>query len=275
MKKFYFMSGLPRSGSTLLTSILNQNPEIYSSTNSPLLHLITTTSIELLNSEQYKAFPKPTSLFKVISEIPNNFYWDREENIIIDKSRSWPFHVDTIKYFRISTNPKIICPVRSILDILASFISLLNKNDKVSYIDQALIDSGLDITTENRCEWLMSKGGSVGEYYRILQSAIFRGYEKNLLFVEYDDILNNPQKTLNTIYDFLEIDRYNHDLNHIRQDEVESDAEYGIEGMHTVRPQIKGVSRNISDYLDQNTIKKYSNLEFWRKQSTINVFGLG
>jgi len=268
------MSGLPRSGSTLLTSILNQNPEIYSSTNSPLLHLITTTSFELLNSEQYKAFPKPTSLFKVISEMPNNFYWDREENIIIDKSRSWPFHIDKIEYFGIATNPKIICPVRSILDILSSFISLLDKNDGVSYVDEALIHNGLDITTENRCEYLMSKGGSVGEYYRILQAAISRGHEKNLLFVEYDDILSNPQKTMNLIYDFLELNHYEHNFEGIQQNEVEDDAAYGIQNMHIVRPQIKGVSRNISDYLDQNTIKKYSNLEFWRKKRSINIFGL-
>ena len=30
MKKIYFAAGFPRSGSTLLASLLNQNPEIYS-----------------------------------------------------------------------------------------------------------------------------------------------------------------------------------------------------------------------------------------------------
>ncbi|NBR76993.1 MAG: hypothetical protein EBT73_06670 [Actinobacteria bacterium] len=29
MKEFFFISGLPRSGSTLLSGILRQNPEFY------------------------------------------------------------------------------------------------------------------------------------------------------------------------------------------------------------------------------------------------------
>jgi len=37
MKTFYFMAGLPRSGSTLLSSILNQNPRFYSGPSSPVL----------------------------------------------------------------------------------------------------------------------------------------------------------------------------------------------------------------------------------------------
>ena len=35
-KKYHFITGLPRSGSTLLTSILNQNPRFHSSITDPL-----------------------------------------------------------------------------------------------------------------------------------------------------------------------------------------------------------------------------------------------
>ena len=60
MKTFHFLSGLPRSGSTLITSLLNQNPQIHASTNSPVLDTIHYTEEYLLkNSEQYRAHPKP------------------------------------------------------------------------------------------------------------------------------------------------------------------------------------------------------------------------
>ena len=36
MKKYYFISGLPRSGSTLLSSILKQNPKFTASISDPL-----------------------------------------------------------------------------------------------------------------------------------------------------------------------------------------------------------------------------------------------
>lgn len=266
------MSGLPRSGSTLLSAILNQNPNIYSSTNSPLLHIITTVSHELSNSEQYKAFPKPNSAYNVISSIPHNFYADHPQNIIIDKSRTWPYHVDEIEFF-ITKNPKIICPVRDILEILCSFISLLNENDKVSYIDEALIQQGLDITTINRCDYLMSKGGSVGMYLNILKAAISKGFRNNLLFVEYTDLLKHPQKSMNRIYDFLEVNRYDHNFDEIYAHESENDDEYGLKNMHIVRPRLLGVNRNISDYLDEITVKKYSHLEFWRRDRN-KIFGL-
>ena len=40
-KQFYFMAGLPRSGSTMLSAILNQNSKIYSGPSSPILGLMT------------------------------------------------------------------------------------------------------------------------------------------------------------------------------------------------------------------------------------------
>ena len=41
-KTFYFISGLPRSGSTLLSSILNQNPRFYSGPSSPVVSTMLT-----------------------------------------------------------------------------------------------------------------------------------------------------------------------------------------------------------------------------------------
>ena len=35
-KQFYFISGLPRSGTTLLSAILNQNPKFQASISGPL-----------------------------------------------------------------------------------------------------------------------------------------------------------------------------------------------------------------------------------------------
>ena len=118
------MSGLPRSGSTLLTALLNQNPEIYASTNSPLLDTIHYTEEYLLyKSEQYKATPNPEGAYKVISSISNNYYFNIPQNIIIDKSRGWVNQVKHIQDY-ISKEPKIICPVRDIQDILSSFLNL-------------------------------------------------------------------------------------------------------------------------------------------------------
>jgi sulfotransferase len=40
MKQFYFLSGLPRSGSTVLAAILNQHPDMHTSSTSGLLDMM-------------------------------------------------------------------------------------------------------------------------------------------------------------------------------------------------------------------------------------------
>ena len=39
-KQYIFLAGLPRSGSTLFTSILNQNPDIFASSSSPVCNTL-------------------------------------------------------------------------------------------------------------------------------------------------------------------------------------------------------------------------------------------
>ena len=62
MKQFYFLSGLPRSGSTLLSSILNQDERVYASANSPLLDMLYYNEQYWRDSEQGRANPKADSL---------------------------------------------------------------------------------------------------------------------------------------------------------------------------------------------------------------------
>ena len=66
--KFYFDCGLPRSGSTLLTALLNQNPKIHAGTLSPVFELMYYSRELLSKGEQAKAFPKP----KIFREITTN-----------------------------------------------------------------------------------------------------------------------------------------------------------------------------------------------------------
>ena len=56
--KFYFDCGLPRSGSTLLTALLNQNPDIHAGTLSPVLELMYYNN-EIVHKAQAQAFQKP------------------------------------------------------------------------------------------------------------------------------------------------------------------------------------------------------------------------
>lgn len=268
------MAGLPRSGSTLLSALLNQNPEIYCSTNSPLLKTLYQTKECLLESEQYQANPIPDCLKNVLESIPQSYYKSKEEHIIIDKSRAWTGHIDLIKEC-ITEDPKIICPVRNIIDILTSFVYLQqNDTNHKSFISKNLSDRNLDITSENICNHLMGEHSLIGGTLSFLKNAD----HKHILFVEYDDLIKDPQSQMNKIYDFLGLPTYGHDFTNIIQEEVEdpNNTIFGFKDMHVVRKTINKIEKNPKVYLDAHIIDRYSNMEFWRnKTNSIEVFGIG
>ena len=136
--KFYFDCGLPRSGSTLLTALLNQNPNIHAGTLSPVFELMYYTN-EILHNEQAKAFPKPKIFQEIVTNTLINYYSDVTNPIVIDKCRAWPAHIDMMKKY-ITDNPKLICTVRHPLDILASFITLFHKDGTYNFIDRAMTE---------------------------------------------------------------------------------------------------------------------------------------
>ena len=269
------MSGLPRSGSTLLTALLNQNPEIHASTNSPLLDTIHYTEEYLLyKSEQYKAHPKPECAHKVLSSIAPNYYFNTSQNIIVDKSRGWVNQIQHIQDY-ITPEPKIICPVRSIPDIISSFLNLIYHSKTTSFIDEGLIENNLEISNDNRADYLMSPQGIIGQSYHALTEAFRKGNNKYLLLVEYDDLVQNPQQELNRIYDFLQLPRFTHTFENVKPKFDENDEVYKLENMHTVRSKVEKIHRDNSKFLSDHVIHKYKHMEFWRTRSPqYSIFGL-
>ena len=85
-KKFFFISGLPRTGSTLLSSILCQNPLIHAEGNSALCQLMWDNYISCSNNsiEQLTANNHLDLIFKIISNLQQIYYDKVTRPIIID-----------------------------------------------------------------------------------------------------------------------------------------------------------------------------------------------
>ena len=259
------MAGLPRSGSTLLKSILNQNPELHTEPVSPIMELMYWNDHYFSDSEQYLGYPKPKSAHKVISSIIDDYYFDVEKPYVIDHCRAWSNNIERIKTY-ITSEPKIICPVRNITEILTSFITMIRRNsDQVSFIDQHLIEKGLPINDDNRCHYLMSKEGIVEQALWAQSQAFIRGDDKKYLhMVEYDDLIENPNETLKKIYEFLEIDYYQHTFDKIENSHREIDDQWYLKDMHHVRNKLEKQSKNPESILSTEILNMYSNLEYWK-----------
>ena len=269
MKTYYFMSGLPRSGSTLLSSILNQNPRVYSGPSSPVVPTMLTLENSLSNDELFMAFPKLPQAAKIISSVIDNYYSDVDKPVVIDKNRSWVNRLHYIPgYFGIE--PKVLCPVRDIEEILTSFITMQRRNPyggegKINFIDEMLIKTNTPLNDVNRCTFLASPDGILGQSYFGIQQALMEGRDKTLHFIEYNDLIENPDETMRKIYEFLGEEYYQHDFSKIENIHKEKDAEvYGLADMHDVRSTINKASLNPKDILPEEILKRCENTAFWR-----------
>ena len=274
-KTYFFLSGLPRSGITLLGAILNQNPDIYVGATSPVLQFMK------LFAHYYKNhinnyFPKEEFRKKTLTRICDDWYSDIDSPIIIDKNRGWSYNLTEAGI--ITKDIKIICPVRSILDILSSFILLNRKSsEKENYgngteltaLDYNLKANGERVTDNNLCHSLMD-GGVGGMVYIPLNGLAQLFNENQELFqniihlVEYEDLISNTKNSINKIYEFLQIPKYEHDYDNIENNIREDDNVYGMPTLHEVRPTISKNINNPLEVLDKSIIKQYSGLEFWR-----------
>jgi sulfotransferase len=278
MKYDYFMmAGLPRSGSTLLRSILNQNPTIYSGPISPSVELLYYTDKYFQESEMLLASPQPESCYNILSNMMDLFYEPilkkEGKSKVIEFNRAIPNNIERFRTY-IKDDVRIVCPVRSIPEILASFISLIHRNsDKISFVDQYLIDKGIEVNDDNRCDYLMSDYGIVGQaLFALAQS--FRRNEQNLLkIVEYDDLVANTQQVMKEIYDFWELEKYQHSYENLENKYPENDLfQYNLEGMHTVGKTIKKTCKKPEEVLSMSIIEKYSGMEYWRENCTNDYY---
>jgi sulfotransferase len=276
-KKFFYLAGLPRTGSTVLGEILNQNPDIHVSPASPLSEIVSEVLARWRgNTVTLQAYQHPEQLPNVWRAIREGMYRHRAEHYIIDKSWAWHMN-DAIDSTRriLGEEMKVICTVDDIADCLASFVMRIRANpDYVSYIDDYLRQKHMEPSDANRCAALMdpSIGTSVGWCYENLKQTWKGKNRANLLLVERAELVRDPQTVIDRVYQFLEIperahwgDGEGHRFDRIEKEITENDGSaYGIPDLHRLGPQLRDRQWKAKDVLGNQLFFKYKRMEFWR-----------
>jgi sulfotransferase len=269
-KTFYFMSGLPRSGSSVLSALLNQNPRFYSGPSSPVLSTMFSVENHLLNDELFSGYPKPEQAKQIISSIPFQFYSDREEEVIIDKNRAWTARVPYIEGY-IGQHAKIICPVRDIDEILTSMIMMIRRNPyqegqgRINFIDEQLVKLNIPLNDDNRCQYIAGPQGILGNSLNAIVEGFNQGFGDRIHFIEYKDLVNRSKETLEKLYDFLGEEYYEHTFDNLQNQSREQDLRtYGLADMHEVHKELKSTAPNPKDILSLETLDKCKGMDIWR-----------
>ena len=257
-QQFVCLSGLPRSGSTMLSSILNQNPLIYSEGNSAVCQLLWDMYLSSTKhvSEQLGANNRHNTPHDLISHIPKIYYKNVPETkkIIIDKCRSWTmsYNVDLLKEY-VDPSIKIIVLERSITDIFKSFMKLYKKNN----INDTEIHLRLTAMLVPNSEPILRS--LVGASMARKKNEENTSTNKNFLFIKYDDLITNTEVVINQIYNFCGWEPYKHDFNNIVNQYPENDTFYGLKGLHDIRQTVCKEENNLA--LPPNVLEKCKNID--------------
>lgn len=254
-KIYHFITGLPRSGSTLLTSILLQNPRFHSSITDPLATFVKGMLETLGNEPGMKSEMPVERRINTIKGMFSGFYQHINKPVIFNTNRAWTLLTPQIK--EIYPNAKFIVCVRDINWVLDSF-EVAHRKEPFSF---NTILGGPNKTVYERVDIMMDQKGIVGFPYTGIKQAI-TGNEKNkIIIIEYDQLCKNPEQTIKSIYSFIGENYYEHDYCNVERNWDMYDYEIGIK-LHNVRKKVEYTQRKF--ILPPDILQKYANMEVWR-----------
>lgn len=260
MKRYHFISGLPRSGSTLLSSILKQNPRFTAGISDPLqsyVHSIIRDTNSAVGMEAAVPIEKRRELIRGMFD---NFY-QHDTEVCFNTNRGWS--ADTALLKDLYPNFKMIVCLRDVGWILDSFEQLNAKNP---YTIKALYHHQETSTVHQRCQILMGEVPNLAGYVRgplvNTQQAMFSNEIKHLCFVEYNTLVQNPQASMKEIYSFLGEPWFEHDFDNVEDSYDEFDEQAKIVGLHTIRKQVKYIERK--SILPGELWAQYQPFNFWK-----------
>lgn len=259
-KTLYFIAGLPRSGSTLISNVLKQNPEIHSESVSSLctsfasvngIWDLADTSKEYYNTQAKKGMMKA---------MLDGHYSHNDRSIVFDKDRGWISCIGLLEAV-MDKQVKILIMVRNPAEIVTSFEKLRQSNPLfLSRPDQALREGS---SIASRAYYYAGPDGALGLSHRQLSDAITMGYLDRMLFVDYNLFCGTPKSQTKRIYDFFELPQFDHNFNNVVQEETYNDLSTGLPNLHKIKPVVEKTVTNCVQYLGLELYQQYNAQIFW------------
>lgn len=240
--KLCFIAGMPRSGSTLFSNLLMQNPRFYATGTSGLVDVLRTVRDVTDKNPAFKSMPREQLIERkrgLLSGIVNGYFDGIDADVVFDKSRGWPTLLEMMSWLIGRDNVRVIMCVRDLRDVLASFEKLYRKTSEYSSTTQEKADHLAHRTAIGRAEFIMRAGEPVGYAMDVMQDCVTRGWADRLFFVEYDKFCEDTQEIMDAVYDFIGEKSFEHNPDFVEQKTSEDDSVHGFVGLHDIRNKIE------------------------------------
>lgn len=258
--RFHFISGLPRSGSTLLAAILRQNPNFHAGISSPLHGLYTALLAAMAGNLENAVALDTQDRRRILQGLLNSFYADCDRPVIFDTNRMWCARLwSLVEFF---PQAKVICMVRNVSWIMDSFERAFRKHPME--LSKLYGDDTERATVYGRVEALGQRNRPVGVAWAALKEAYYGDQSDHLLLVDYDLLARKPKKTMDLIYDFIGQEPFAHDFDAVEFDAADFDQAIGAPGLHKVQGPVK--FRERQTILPPDLFEKFADMSFWEDQ---------
>jgi sulfotransferase len=251
----HFISGLPRSGSTLLAAILRQNPRFHAGISSPVASLFMALQ-GTMSRDETSVLIDEGQKHALLKGLFDSYYHVVFDKVVFDTNRAWCSKMPAL--VRLFPAAKIICCVRHVSWIMDSLERLVRE----SPFDLSAIfgyDPGGTVYT--RVNRLAVNDGLVGFAMDALREAFWGGNNGRLILVDYEALVKRPASTMRRLYEFIEEPPFAHDFENVEYQADEFDRAIGMPNLHRVRRKVEWIPR--ATVLPPDLFDRFAGDAFW------------
>ncbi|MES2946899.1 MAG: sulfotransferase [Pseudomonadota bacterium] len=260
MPQYHFISGLPRSGSTLLAAVLRQNPRFHAGMTSPVGSLFSGMLQQFAAGTEFGSTITQDQRRRLVRGLFDSYYADHaDKGVIFDTNRMWSAKMPAL--MDQFPGAKIIACVRNVAWIMDSLERRYRANPYE--LTRLFNDETERNTVYSRVDTLAQRNRLVGYPWAALKEAFYGEHASSLLIVDYDLLAQAPGKVVPLVYQFLDEEPFVHDYANVQYDAPEFDAPLGVHGLHKVRPQVALETR--PTILPPDLFAQYAALSFWKE----------
>ena len=257
-RNFHFISGLPRSGSTLTAALLRQNPRFHAGMSSPVAGLFEGVIAQVSAGSELSTMVNQEQRQRILSGLFESYYADQQNPVIFDTSRSWTANLPAL--MKLFPQAKLICTVRNVAWVMDSLERQFREN---AFENTRLFNNaGERSTVYTRVEAMAGANRLVGYPWHALREGCYSEFADRLVLVDYDLLVARPAGVMKLLYEFLGEEPFEHDFDAVEYDAPAFDAQLGLDGLHRVHKKVEPRPRQT--ILPPDLFERYSKLSFWQ-----------
>jgi sulfotransferase len=255
----HFISGLPRSGSTLLAAILRQNPKIHANMSSPVGALFQELFTAMGAQHDYSVLINEEQRRNVLHALFEGYYRGVfDQKVVFDTNRCWCSKMDAIA--QLFPQARVVACMRDLAWILDSFERLFRKN---ALLMSRMFKPAETATVYSRVDALAGPSGPIRFAWNAIREAFYGEHADRLIIVEYEELAREPKRTIDFIYERCGLPHFNHDFDDVSYEGGrEFDNQFGMPGLHSVSGKVQYSERH--SILPPDLFQRFTNRCFWR-----------